>query len=207
MSTNITVLAGAAIPASITILASNPIQNHASRLHTKYVQLDFKNDPADPQDARREVLFKRLVLHHLLAHLMPTATDWNDPTNQGECIRAFLRSYAERLWPGTKANRGHLVLAQIKNVARAKRSWVGSYDGRGSHPSTTIGVLVREYVDVLLETGLMGAVVEDPEALVAGIRSVVVGPHVLAPVVVIKAKDDSVDDLANRVEAWLDRIE
>jgi hypothetical protein len=116
MSTNITVPAGAAIPASITI------QNHASRLHTKYVQLDFKNDPADPQDARREVLFKRLVLHHLLAHLMPTATDWNDPTNQGECIRAFLRSYAERLWPGTKANRGHLVLAQIKNVARAKRS-------------------------------------------------------------------------------------
>jgi hypothetical protein len=67
MSTNITVLAGAAIPASITIPASNPIQNHASRLHTKYVQLDFKNDPADPQDARREVLFKRLVLHHRVA--------------------------------------------------------------------------------------------------------------------------------------------
>jgi hypothetical protein len=66
--------------------------------------------------------------------------------------------------------------------------------------------LVREYVDVLLEAGMMGTVVEDPEALIAGILSVVVGPHVLAPVVVIKAKYDSVDDLANRIEAWLDRI-
>jgi hypothetical protein len=49
-----------------TITANN---HHASRLHTKYVKLDFKNDPRDHQDARREGLFKCLVLHHLLAHL------------------------------------------------------------------------------------------------------------------------------------------
>jgi hypothetical protein len=209
MSTGITIPAGAAIPASITVPASTTNnQHHASRLHLRYVRFDFKNDSTDLQDARREGLFKRLVMHHLLAHSFPASADWNDKAAQDKCIRDFLGSYAERLWPGTKADRGHFVHAPIKNVARAKRSWIGGYDGWGSHPSTTLGVLVREYVDVLLESGLMGAVAEDPDALIAGILSVVVGPPILAPVVVLKAEDASDgDNVAIKVEDWLSTIE
>lgn len=67
---------------------------------------------------------------------------------------------------------------------------------------------MREYVDVLLESGLMGAVAEDPDALIAGILSVVVGPPILAPVVVLKAEDASDgDNVAIKVEDWLSTIE
>lgn len=50
----------------------------------------------------------------------------------------------------------------------------------GCCPGSPLGVVFRGYVEVLLEPGLIGAVVEVPELLVEGIRRVVVGPEVLS---------------------------
>jgi hypothetical protein len=176
-------------------------RDHASRLYKKYIALEFKSDPSDPQDHRREDLFKRLVLHHLLQHRMYTAADWNNeagrdkpiaPDNdagQYRCIYNFLRAYSHALWPSYMVERHHLHIAKV-------RSWLGSHDGFGSSPDSPLGVFFKRYVDVLLEGGLVGAVVEDPEALVAGIRSVVVGADIPATTVVIKAGDVSEGDVA-----------
>jgi hypothetical protein len=188
----------ASMTASISASTTNQDQDHASRLHKKYVELDFKNDPGDPQDARREGLFKRLVLHHLLAHLMYTSADWNDKINQQKCFYNFMFWYAKRLWLGKCAERGHLVFAKIRSVPRRKRSWIESYDGFSCNPGSPLGVLVREYIEVLLEPGLMGAVAEDPELLIAGILSVEVGPEI--PPVAIKVEDVSEGDAMIKLE-------
>jgi hypothetical protein len=92
--------------------------------------------------------------------------------------------------------RHHLHFAKVRSVPRNVRSWLGSHDGFGSSPDSPLGVFFKRYVDVLLEGGLAGAVVEDPEALVAGIRSVVVGADIQAATVAIKAGDVSEGDVA-----------
>jgi hypothetical protein len=108
------------IPASTTVSASTTTnQDHASRLHTAYVSLTFKCDPNDPQDTRREGLFKRLVLHHLMDNMMYTLSDWRDLRRQAECTFDFLNTHANALWPGAMASRSHLANAPMKGMGRA----------------------------------------------------------------------------------------
>ena len=72
-------------------------KDHASRLHAAYLTLTFKSDPSDPQDACREGLFKRLVLHHLLENVVYTRADWHDVSKQQQCTFDFLKDHAKAL--------------------------------------------------------------------------------------------------------------
>lgn len=190
--------------------------DHAFRLHKRYLALEFKSDPNDPQDLRREGLFKRLVLHHLLEHLIYTPVDWEaelkksifgSNTNKDKCTYNFLRAYSGLLWPSFMVERHHLQVARIRGLPWKQRSWIGGYDGAHSFPDSTLGVLVKAYVEVLLEGGLVGAVVEDPGALIAGIRSVEVGPEILAPVVAVKGEGASKGGVAVEVEVEVGDVE
>lgn len=96
------------------------------RLHAAYAKLTFSCTPTD-QDIRREQLFKRLVLHHLLQHNMYTAFDWVNLKEQQTCTYNFLQAYAKQLWPGEKARRLHLANPALK--PRSTRSFVGTIDG------------------------------------------------------------------------------
>lgn len=177
-------------------------KDHASRLHATYLTLTFKSGPSDPQDARREGLFKRLVLHHLLENLVYTRADWHDLPKQQQCTFDFLNAHAKALWPGELANRSHLANPPM---ARKGRSFVGGVDGfwsgrgggskkkinariqsadhdldtpQGRRWLSRIGKVFCKYVDVLLEPALTGARVEDPGRLIAGILSVEVGSEI-----------------------------
>ena len=158
-------------------------QGHASRLTASYTKFKFKSDPNDPQDSCRETLFQRLIQHHLLQNRMYTLSDWHDEERQFNCTHDFLSNYARRLWPSYKVERHHLSFAGISSVPRKKRSWIGGKDGTdgGCWPTSRLGTLFREYAQVLLEVGLLAnAMVESPDALIAGILSVQVGPEIPA---------------------------
>jgi hypothetical protein len=169
-------------------------ETHAARLHARYVNLTFKSDPSDTQDARREVLFQRLVLHHLLNDSILTRADWLDARKSQKSTFDFLQNYAKALWPGSVASRSHL---DRPNLDRKTRSFVGDVDGHwsgkeygskakqrvkfggydletaeGMRSLSKIGKLFTKYVGVLLENGLTGAKVEDTGALVAEILRV-----------------------------------
>ena len=105
--------------------------SHESRLQTAYLKFTFRHQPetAD-QDARREQLFRRLVLHHLLQHGMYTLLDWRALEAQQTCVYDFLQSYAKQLWPGKRAERAHLANPELQ--PRAKRSFVGAIDSHWS---------------------------------------------------------------------------
>jgi hypothetical protein len=98
-----------------------------ARLHAAYTKLTFRCLPTAPQDARRERLFQRLVLHHLLQHNMYTHFDWNNPKAQQECLYNFFQAYAKQLWPGKKAQRGHLANPELQPFQM--RSFIGAIDG------------------------------------------------------------------------------
>jgi hypothetical protein len=182
--------------------AATTTKDHASRLHAAYLALTFKSDPSDPQDARREGLFKRLVLHRLLENVVYTRADWHDVSKQQQCTFDFLNDHAKALWPGELANRSHLARPPM----RKGRSFVGGIDGfwsgrdggskkkinarirpgdrdldtpEGRRWLSKIGKAFCKFVDVLLEPALADARVEDPGRLVAGIVSVRVGPEIL----------------------------
>jgi hypothetical protein len=184
--------AGTTASTTASTKASANNQDHAARLHDKYLALDFKSNPNDPQDLRREGLFKRLVLHHLLQHLTHISTDWDNEANRDKYTSNFFDAYARLLWPSFRVERHHLRVAQISSVRRNVRSWIGGWDGRS--PGGGLGRSFKAYVDVLLEGGLVGAVVEDPAALIAGITSLEVGDEIPAAVT-IKAGDVSESDV------------
>jgi hypothetical protein len=219
------------IPASTTVSASTTTnQDHASRLHTAYVSLTFKCDPNDPQDTRREGLFKRLVLHHLMDNMMYTLSDWRDLRRQAECTFDFLNTHANALWPGAMASRSHLANAPMTGWGRGGRSFVGSIDGFWNGKSggsrkrvnamindetidletlgglkwqSVIGKAFCGYVGVLLEPALNNANVEDDGKLVAGILGVVLGPEIL-PVEVDDEQVNVVEDWdENEGEDWM----
>lgn len=95
------------------------------RLHAAYAKLTFSCTTTD-QDIRREQLFQRLVLHHLLHHNMYTLFDWINLKDQQICTYNFLQAYAKQLWPGEKAKRLHLANPALK--PRSTRSFVGTID-------------------------------------------------------------------------------
>ena len=105
--------------------------SHESRLQTAYLKLTFRYQPetAD-QDARREQLFRRLVLHHLLQHSMYTLFDWRVLEAQQTCVYDFLQTYAKQLWPGKRAERFHLANPELQ--PRTTRSFVGAIDSHWS---------------------------------------------------------------------------
>jgi len=110
---------------------TKPPQSHESRLQTAYLKLTFRHQPTtEAQDTRREQLFRRLVLHHLLQHSMYTLFDWHDLAAQQTCIYNFLQAYAKKLWPGRKAERFHLANPELE--PRTKRSFVGAIDSHWS---------------------------------------------------------------------------
>lgn len=100
-----------------------------TRLHTAYVKLTFRCLSTD-QDVRREQLFRRLVLHHLLQHNMYTLFDWSQLEAQQTCVYNFLQAYAKQLWPGKRAARSHLANPELQ--PSNKRSFVGSIDDHWS---------------------------------------------------------------------------
>lgn len=102
---------------------------HENRLHAAYIKLTFRCLQTD-QDARREQLFRRLVLHHLLQHNMYTLFDWSQLEAQQTCVYNFLQAYAKQLWPGKKAERSHLAHPELQPPS--KRSFVGSIDDHWS---------------------------------------------------------------------------
>ena len=105
---------------------------HASRLQTAYLKLTFRHHPTtEAQDTRREQLFRRLVLHHLLQHSVYTLQYWRDLAAQQTCVYNFLQTYAKQLWPGSRAARAHLANPALQ--PRNTRSFVGAID---SHWST-----------------------------------------------------------------------
>jgi hypothetical protein len=103
------------------------VQNQPTRLHAAYTKLTFRCLPTCDQDLRRERLFQRLVLHHLLQHNMYTIYDWSVPKAQQECLYNFLQAYAKQLWPGKKAARSHLANPELQPFQ--KRSFIGAIDG------------------------------------------------------------------------------
>jgi hypothetical protein len=108
-------------------------KSHSTRLQTAYLKLTFRYDlstPTGDQDIRREQLFRRLVLHHLLHHGIYTLHDWRDLGVQQPCIYNFLQSYAKQLWPGKRAERLHLANPELQ--PRTKRSFVGAIDSHWS---------------------------------------------------------------------------
>jgi hypothetical protein len=106
-------------------------QSHSSRLQAAYLKLTFRYQPTtEAQDARREQLFRRLVLHHLLQHNMYTLFGWRDLEAQQTCVYAFLQVYAKQLWPGKRAERFHLADPELES--RKKRSFVGAIDSHWS---------------------------------------------------------------------------
>jgi hypothetical protein len=109
---------------------------YSNRLHASYIKLTFQCLPT-ALDARREQLFQRLVLHHLLHHNMYTLSDWSDIEAQQICIYNFMQSYAKQLWPGTKAERLHLANPNMNS--RLTRSFVGAIDGHWSARRNGIG--------------------------------------------------------------------
>lgn len=110
---------------------TKPTPSYDSRLQTAYLKLTFRHQPetAD-QDARREQLFRRLVLHHLLQHSMYTLFDWRVLEAQQTCVYNFLQAYAKQLWPGKRAERFHLANPELQ--PRTKRSFVGAIDSHWS---------------------------------------------------------------------------
>ena len=105
--------------------------SHESRLQTAYLKLTFRYEPETAeQDARREQLFRRLVLHHLLQHSMYTLFDWRVLEAQQTCVYDFLQTYAKQLWPGKRAERFHLANPELQ--PRTKRSFVGAIDSHWS---------------------------------------------------------------------------
>jgi hypothetical protein len=121
------------------------------RLHAAYTKLTFRCLPTCDQDARRERLFKRLVLHHLLQHNMYTTYDWAIPKAQQECLYNFLQAYAKQLWPGKKAERSHLANPELQPYQ--KRSFIGSMDSHwiarrnGNAPKVIDTCKVNEGID------------------------------------------------------------
>ena len=108
-------------------------KSHSTRLQTAYLKLTFRYDlstPTGDQDIRREQLFRRLVLHHLLHHGIYTLHDWRDLGVQQPCIYNFLQSYAKQLWPGKRAERLHLANPELH--PRNKSSFIGSIDSHWS---------------------------------------------------------------------------
>jgi hypothetical protein len=98
-----------------------------ARLHAAYTKLTFRCFSTSDQDARRERLFQRLVLHHLLQHNMYTHFDWHNPKAQQECLYNFLQAYAKQLWPGKKAARSHLSNPELQPFQT--RGFIGAIDG------------------------------------------------------------------------------
>lgn len=109
--------------------ASKLLPTHESRLHAAYVKLTFRCLLTD-QDIRREELFRRLVLHHLLHDNIYTTFDWCVLKAQQTWVYEFLQAYAKRLWPGKKAERLHLANPELQPPKT--RSFVGSIDDHWS---------------------------------------------------------------------------
>lgn len=108
-------------------------KSHSIRLQTAYLKLTFRHNPSTPtvdQDTRREQLFRRLVQHHLLHHTIYTIYDWRDLDVQQTCVYNFLQTYAKQLWPGKRAERGHLSNPELQ--PRNKSSFIGSIDSHWS---------------------------------------------------------------------------
>ena len=202
MSTNTTIPA-----ASATIPASATNQVHTSRLHTVYTNLSFKCDPSDPEDTRREALFQRLVVNHLLDHSMQTQTDWlNNAQAQQERTFDFLTKHGKVLWPGRVAKRSHLATPAL--AKKLARSFVADVDGHwkaagggkskaqmnaemapgayavdsqvGHRAHSRVGRAFGKYVGVLLEAvpARSAFIVEDAGRLVAEIVGAEVGDEV-----------------------------
>jgi hypothetical protein len=110
---------------------SKPPQSHSSRLQAAYLKLQFRYQATtEAIDVRREQLFRRLVLHHLLEHNMYTLFDWRVLEAQQTCVYNFLQAYAKQLWPGKRAERFHLANPALES--RKKRSFVGAIDSHWS---------------------------------------------------------------------------
>jgi hypothetical protein len=108
-------------------------KSHSTRLQTAYLKLTFRHQPetsTGDQDIRREQLFRRLVLHHLLHHSIYTLFDWRDLATQQTCVYNFLQAYAKQLWPGKRAERLHLANPELQ--PRNKSSFIGSIDSHWS---------------------------------------------------------------------------
>lgn len=108
-------------------------KSHSTRLQTAYLKFTFRHNPSTPtfdQDTRREQLFRRLVQYHLLHHSVYTIYDWRDLEAQQTCVYNFLQTYAKQLWPGKRAERGHLSNPELQ--PRNKSSFIGSIDSHWS---------------------------------------------------------------------------